>query len=416
MTSTRKLRTGILSDASILSECPTAFAQGGGRTYGLVTIAGAPNEMAQRPKRADGLINTLSRKSGESTDALTQMYRNGINNTPLNPIVVMPMPIPPVPYMPIPVPIPMASRPVSRGATPAEARLMTSPASSSELEGDEDLEGITDEPISGDRRDASARAMEYGIEQRMRPSMEGSSSITSSRLMPPIASPVMSLNQMGKQPIRTPNVNAPLTAEWDFLFRTPTGVVRRVTRSQSKKTKTDRTAGMVAEGEIDAEVDEIDRNMLLAQSIVGGTLIEREVNPPRMMGRARDRRQSEGPRVQAVTELNVLPDRNIRGLGMVQQPFAEAGLYQPSGRISGIGEVIQPLSQVTPPANIPIADGTLIASTQMREGTRVYTQQRATTPRMKTDAMTPKEFPLVERADVSTFQAIAPSAPSFGFA
>ena len=74
MTSTRKLRTGILSDASILSECPTAFAQGGGRTYGLVTIAGAPNEMAQRPKRADGLINTLSRKSGESTDALTQMY------------------------------------------------------------------------------------------------------------------------------------------------------------------------------------------------------------------------------------------------------------------------------------------------------------------------------------------------------
>ena len=397
MTSTRKLRTGILSDASILAECPTAFSQGGGRTYGLVTIAGAPNEMAQRPKRADGLINTLSGKTGETTEALTQKYRSGIDNTPLNPIVVMPMPVAPVPYMPIPVPIPNASRPISRGATPAEARLMTSPISSSEMGEDSDLEGITDEPISGARRDASARAMEYGIEQRMRPSMEGveasdRASITSNRLLPPIASPILSLNQMGKLPIRAPNVNRP-TAEQDFIFSTPTGVVRRITRSQSKKTKMDRTAGMTEVGEIDAEIDEIDRSMLLAQSIVGGTLIEREVNPPRMMGRARDRRESEGPRVQAITELGGLPDRRIAGLGMVQQPFAQVPL----------------------PANIPIASGTLIASTQMREGTRVYTQQRATTPRMETDAMQPKEFPLVERVDIPTYQAIAPTtAPSYG--
>ena len=414
MPATRKIRKGILSDNAIMERCPTAFAQGGARTYGLIKIDGAPNELGQRPQRADGLINTLSRQGqggngvGQTVDTLSQSYRNGINSTPLNPIIFMPTPVAPVPYAVALSPYPTASRPITRAATPMEARdilgprgdspadarpIVVLPRTPTPLGEDLDLRDIDDSP--GSATPASLMSTDDELPSR---------SIGGGGHAIPIASPIMSLNSMGKQPIRAPNVSA-VGSSTDFVFRTPSAMrPQRVmrTRASAKKEREDPTSGMTAVGEIDEELDEIDRSMLLAKSIVQGErlVMGPNLDPPPIRGRARDRRESEGPRVQQMTLGGGLPERRIAGMGMVQQPFAE----------------------VPAPANISVPKGALIASAFMREKVAIYTQKRADTPRMGTDAMQAKEMSLAastealaaknKMVDIPTYQAIA-STPMF---
>ena len=406
MPATRKIRKGILSDNAIMERCPTAFAQGGARTYGLIKIDGAPNELGQRPQRADGLINTLSRQDvGQTVDTLSQSYRSGINSTALNPIIFMPTPVAPVPYSVGLSPYPTASRPITRAATPMEARdilgsrrdspadarpIVVLPRTPTPLGGDLDLRDIDDSPGSS--------TPTWLVEAQSLMSTDGGGHSI------PIASPVMSLNSMGKQPIRAPNVSA-VGSSTDFVFRTPSAMrPQRVmrTRASAKKEREDPTSGMTAVGEIDEELDEIDRSMLLANSLVQGQRLEMGPNldPPPIRGRARDRRESEGPRVQQMTVGGGLPERRIAGMGMVQQPFAE----------------------VPAPANISVPKGALIASAFMREKVAIYTQKRADTPRMETDAMQARAMSLAastealasknKMVDIPTYQAIA-STPMF---
>jgi len=121
MNRSQRVRKGFLSDDNVMRRCPTAFSQAGARTYGLLKIDGKPNELAQRPQRADQMINGISKRTGASTNSLESQYVKSINSLPINPMVVVSSPVP-IPALPtIATPMSMVSRPYSRAATPLEA-------------------------------------------------------------------------------------------------------------------------------------------------------------------------------------------------------------------------------------------------------------------------------------------------------
>tara|TARA_R110000787_G_scaffold18369_4_gene56385 strand:- start:3 stop:1088 length:1086 start_codon:yes stop_codon:yes gene_type:complete len=179
---TTRRRTGYQSDTAIMERCPTNFAQTGGRTWGLIKIDGAPNELAQRPGKAIGMINTLSDDTGISTEELTNRYVNSINNLPLNPMMLLPSDPNKLDRNNIAMPYPNASRPRSVPLTAGQiARLGWTPPTA-----------LTTKQIS--KLGQGGLVPDARLDARPAPPIA------------PFASPVENMGDIGRTPILPPTI------------------------------------------------------------------------------------------------------------------------------------------------------------------------------------------------------------------
>ena len=197
MNRSQRVRGGILSDDEIMRQCPTAFSQAGARTYGLLKIDGAPNELAQRPQRADQMINRISKKSGVPVSKIESQYVKSIKNIAINPIIVVSAPVG-IPALPVaPTGMPTRSRPYSRAATPLEAGYLDRRA-------DDDLSDIDDARAAVPLPRDGPKLLDY-------------------RAAPPIASPFLSISTLGDNVAKMPNITqlglVPARADADARYR-----------------------------------------------------------------------------------------------------------------------------------------------------------------------------------------------------
>ena len=192
---TVRRRTGYLSDASIMEQCPTNFAQTGTRTYGLIKIDGAPNEMSQRPFKAAGLINNLSNRTGVPTGELTERYVESINNLPLNPMIVIPSDPNNLGAINIASPMPTSSRPRTVALTAGQI---------SRLGWKSDVNPTRATMLSRAlaRKSIRLAKAEEGSTAEIAPSIA------------PFASPVENLDELGSEPIIQPTI----TTAPDYLL------------------------------------------------------------------------------------------------------------------------------------------------------------------------------------------------------
>jgi hypothetical protein len=178
MNRSQRVRKGFLSDDEVMRRCPTAFSQAGGRTYGLLKIQGAPNDLAQRPQRADQMINRISKQSGVPVNRVESQYVKSIKSIAINPVVVVSSPIA-IPALPVaPTGMPTSSRPYSRAATPLEAPAFLA---------------LTND----DLRDIDDDARPQVIMPRDAPKLHVAA--------PPIASPFISMATLGDNVAKMPN-------------------------------------------------------------------------------------------------------------------------------------------------------------------------------------------------------------------